>query len=68
MDDDMNKNIRDFLPTRIKTDEYSMVQGRIPKEIFVQVQKIMHKEKLSWAEVMTACLRTFIAEMESRKK
>lgn len=54
------KTIKDFLPVRSK--EHTLIQGRVPTEIADLARKIMMEKNLSWADVLTACLRSFNEE------
>lgn len=61
----MSKSLQDYLPNRSRNT--TICSGRVPIDVFNEVKKIMEKENLSWADVLTACLRHFLDEKGPKK-
>lgn len=55
-------SILDYLPRRAKND--TLIQGRIPLGLALEVKKVMVRRKLSMSDVLTACFRHFLAATE----
>lgn len=53
-----SKPIQAYLP--IKSKEHTLVQGRVPAGVASDAKAIMARKNLSWANVLTACLRQFV--------
>jgi len=62
----MSKSIQNYLP--IKSKDNMMIQGRVPTDIVLEAKKIMKQDRLSWSEVLTACLCHFLDEKAAVKK
>lgn len=62
----MAKMIQEYLPVKYK--HFTMLGMRVPTEIMEEVKAIMKVEKLSWSEVITACLRQFLDEKKGYRK
>lgn len=60
----MAKTIQDYLPHK---EHYTFIQGRVPSEITKEAKQIMEKNNLSWSDVLTACIKKFIDEMNRKK-
>lgn len=59
------KTFEDYLPEKVQLDIMN-VQGQVPKHLAETVKKIMKKRKITWNELLTACLERFVDEMEDK--
>ena len=60
------KSINDYLPK--KYDDVHHVSGRVPMPLYKEVKKMIKLEKLSWSEILTACLNHLVDEKTAQKK
>lgn len=55
----MSKPIQEYLPKRSHMEK-TMIQGRVDTPLVKEVRKILEKENLTWSDVLTACLKSFV--------
>tara|TARA_R100001086_G_scaffold248358_1_gene185099 strand:- start:2846 stop:3037 length:192 start_codon:yes stop_codon:yes gene_type:complete len=48
--------------------EIGLVQARVPIELKDQVGKILETEGVSWNDLIIACLKSYVEEIETLKK
>lgn len=48
--------------------EVGLVQARVPIELKEQVAKILDEEGVSWNDLIIACLKSYVEEIDALKK
>ena len=61
-----NQSISEFIEPKEK-EKWTVVQGRVPKELADDVRKILIEKKLSWNVLISACLRKYKNEVKGNK-
>lgn len=57
--------IRDYLPKVDESTETHLVQAHIRKRLVDEVKVIMRRDKITWIQLITACLERFRDETAS---
>lgn len=56
----IDKSIRDYLP---KKQQITLVQARVATSVVGPVKEYMDKNDMGWSELITACLKKFMDEV-----
>lgn len=59
--------IKKYLPKKEDGTERKLIQATVPESVAIEARKIKDQLKLSWDEVLEACLKNFIEELKGKK-
>ncbi len=57
----MRQKIKDYLPK--EPAKTTLIQARVDEQVFQSVREVMLSKRLTWNELIEACLRKFLDEM-----